>query len=163
LISALGAADLRPARVVAEDLEKEAGALWRTDRRGHQELRLRRERLRELEAHRRDLVDADRTLRDRVREQGRVHAELEAVRVERVTARVTAAGWMRARAGQLEHELRELGARLEHEAAELFETAWARLDADRVRALPAAQLRTRARDLDDARGRTQAQREAARQ
>src|SRR5438105_10061128 len=70
---------------------------------------------------------------------------------------------MRARAGQLEHELRELGGRLEHEAAELFETAWARLDADRVRALPAAQLRTRARDLDDARGRTQAQREAARQ
>jgi uncharacterized protein YhaN len=257
LVAGLGAADLRPTRTVADELEEEAGELWRPNRRGNQRLRLLRERLRELEGKRRDLVDADRTLRDKVRELERarhelararrdreavevyverfnalkpVRAALERMRalqqeagrpeelatvpvdpaghladlddriaeqaarlsalvrdleaprkraeallrsdqlllerrpeVESVTARVTAAGWMRARAGQLEQELRELGGRIAAEATELFDVPWARVDADRVRALPAAQLRTRARDLEEARARSAAQREAARQ
>jgi uncharacterized protein YhaN len=256
LVAGLGATDLRSARAVADELEEEAGQLWRSNRRGIQKLRQLRERLRDLEGKRRDIVDADRALRDKVRELDRTRGELERARsdreavevyierfnalrpvrasllrvralqqeagrsedlaalpvdpaghladleerateqaarvaalsrdaeaprrrserlgsaelkllerraeVERVTARVAASSWMRARAGQLEQELRELGGRIDAEATEIFEVPWARVDADRVRALPAMQLRTRARDLEEARARTEAQRVAAR-
>ncbi|MSR35226.1 MAG: hypothetical protein EXR95_01105 [Gemmatimonadetes bacterium] len=257
LVTGLGANDLRPARIVADELDEEAGELWRPNRRGNQRLRQLRERLRDLDARRRDVVDSDRTLRDKVRELDRTRTELESARaeretfqiyverfnkllpvraallrvralqqeagrtddfaglpadpvarleeldehadeqaarvaelardadaprrraevlgaadlklierrgeVERVTARVTAAGWMRARAGQLEQELLEIAGRVENESAELFEVPWERVDADRVRAIPAVQMRTRARDLEETRARIEAQREAARQ
>ncbi len=256
LIAGLGAVDLRPARIVADELEAEAAELWRPHRRGNQKLRQLRERLRELDVRRRHVADADRVLRDKVREREREQAELERARaeresfevyverfralvpvrtallraraledeagaaedlaglpdnpgarlaeldaraaeqgarlaeltkdaespkrrseglrpgddkllarraeVERVTARVQAAGWMRSRAGQLEQELRELAGRVETEAAELFDVPWERVDAERVRALPTAPLRARARELEDTRFHAAAQRDAAR-
>ena len=256
LIAGMGASDLRPARLVADELDAEAGELWRPHRRGNQALRRLRERLRELEARRRDVAEADRVLRAKVRERehiladlGRARAEREScevyierfrallpirsalqrvhslhaeaepaaaladlpadpatrlaeldriaaeqearvseltrerdaagrrcqplrpadtmrlerrTEVERVTARVGAAGWMRARAGQLEQELRELGSRLETEASELFEVPWDQVDTDPVRALPTTELRSRARVLDEIRLQGEALRETAR-
>ena len=50
----IGAVDLEPPRDVARDLEKEAGEIWRTTRRGDQDLR--------------DLEDEDKELREKERE-----------------------------------------------------------------------------------------------
>ena len=257
LIAGLGATDLRTARAVVEELDVEAGGLWRSHRRGNQTVRQLRERLRELDAQRRDVAQADRSLREMVRERERVLAELEDARsereadevyverfralvpiraalarvraleleagthaeladlppdprgrlaeletmareqagrldevirdlesprqraaavregdaaliasrqeVERVTARIQAAGWMRARASQLDQELRELEGRAESEAAELFDAPIGRVDPERVRALPTGDLKSRARELEEARARLAANREAERQ
>ena len=256
LVAGLGAADLRPARAVVEELDAEAGQLWRAQRRGNQAVRQLREGLRELEARRRDVAQADQTLRAKVRERERTLGELDQARaereaddiyierfralmpiraaltrvrtleedagpsdalaalpadpaarlieledrareqegrvdevsrdaesprrraqairegdltliaarheVERLTARVQAAGWMRARAGQLEQELPEIAARIEAESAELFDVPPHAIDADRVRALPMGELRSRARDLEEARALLAAEREAER-
>ncbi len=83
--------------------------------------------------------------------------------VDRVTARVQAAGWTRARSGQLQQETRELEAQLETEARDLFTVPWERLALDRLRAFPAAELRTLARELEEARARLDARREAERE
>ena len=83
LVAGLGTADLRPIRVVVEELEEEAGRLWRTNRRGNQAIRKQRERLRELEARRREVAQADQSLRQKVRERERVLEELDQARLER--------------------------------------------------------------------------------
>ena len=83
--------------------------------------------------------------------------------VDRVTARVQAAGWTRARSGQLQQETRELEAQLETEARDLFTVPWERLALDRLRAFPAAELRTLARELEEGRARLDARREAERE
>lgn len=88
LVGALGAPHLRPARAVAGELEQEAAQLWRPNRRGRQTIRERRERLRELAAHRREVAGADHDLRERVRERDRTQAELGAVRAEREAAKL---------------------------------------------------------------------------
>ena len=257
LVGALGAPDLRPARTVAGELEQEAAQLWRPNRRGRQAIRERRERLRELAAHRREVAGADHDLRERVRERDRTQAELGAVRaereaaklyvermgallavrtsllrvraleqeagppeqlaalpadpgrrleeladqaaaqqarldevmrdaetvrrkyrglprvdarvleraaeVDRVAARVEAAGWMKARANQLQQELREFEGRIEIEASDLFTVPWERLALDRLRALPVGELRARARIVDEARAKLEARRAAERE
>ena len=83
--------------------------------------------------------------------------------VDRVTARVQAAGWTRARSGQLRQEMRELEAGLETEASDLFTVPWERLALDRLRAFPTTELRTKARELEEARARLDARREAERE
>lgn len=83
LVAGLGTADLRPTRVVVEELEEEAGRLWRTNRRGSQVVRKLRERLRETEARRREVTQADQSLRERVRERERILEELDQARAER--------------------------------------------------------------------------------
>ena len=256
LVAGLGTADLRPTRVVVEELEEEAGQLWRTHRRGNQAVRKLRERLRELEARRREVAQAHQSLREKVRERERILAELDQARaereaddiyierfralvpiraalararsleeaagppgelatfpadpagrlaelkarakeqeeritevtrdadsprqraqapregdlallearqeVERVTALAQATGWMRARADQLELELRELASRIETAAAELFDVPPHAIDADRIRALPTDELKSRARKLEEARARLATKREAER-
>ena len=256
LVAGLGTADLRPIRVVVEELEKEAGRLWRPHRRGNQVVRNLRERLREVEARRREVAQADQTLREKVRERERLLAELDQARaereadyvyierfqalvpiraalararslaeaagpqselatfpadpaersaeldarakeqedritevtgdadlprrraqglgegdlvllearqdVEKVAALAQAAGWTRARADQLELELRELHGRIEGASADLFDAPLHSIENDGVEALPAGELRIRARDLEEARTHLATQREAER-
>ena len=256
LVAGLGTADLRPIRVVVEELEEEAGRLWRTNRRGNQAVRKLREQLRELEARRREVAQADQSLREQVRERERVLENLDQARaereaadvyierfralvpiraalararsleeaagpqgelatfpadpagrldelearakeqeeritevtrdadlprqraqalregdpallearqeVERVTALAQATGWRRARSDQLELELREFAGRIETAAAELFDAPLHASDSDRVQALPAGELWSRARDLEEARTQLATKREAER-
>lgn len=69
LLGALGARDLRPVSRVIEELEAEAGTLWRPNRRGNQAVRALDERIRELAYRRTEVRENERTLRD-------AHAEL---------------------------------------------------------------------------------------
>lgn len=83
LVTGMGASDLASARVVADELEREAGRLWRPTRMGNQAIRDLRERLRELRLRRRAASDVDRRLRDAARERAKLAAELREARRER--------------------------------------------------------------------------------
>ena len=83
LIGGMGARDLVPARSVAEALETEAKSLWRTNRRGTQEIRVLRERIRGAKAVRAEALEADRLLRESMRELERTKETLGAARFER--------------------------------------------------------------------------------
>ena len=88
LIGGMGARDLVPARSVAEALETEAKSLWRTDRRGRQEIRVLRERIRGAKAARAEALEADRLLRESMRELERTTETLGAARAERKQKRL---------------------------------------------------------------------------
>ena len=88
LIGGMGARDLVPARSVAEALETEAKGLWRTNRRGRQEIRVLQERIRTAKAARTEALAADRLLRESMRELERATETLEAARVERKQKRL---------------------------------------------------------------------------
>ena len=83
LIGGMGARDLVPARSVAEALETEAKNLWRANRRGTQEIRVLRERIRGAKAARAEALEADRLLRESMRELERTKETLGAARFER--------------------------------------------------------------------------------
>lgn len=83
VIGSMGAADLRPVRDVVAELEREAGELWRPNRRGNQRVREARERMRALRARRREAVDRDRELRGKVVELERTQRRLQAKRDRR--------------------------------------------------------------------------------
>src|SRR5690606_28269511 len=83
VVGSMGASDLRPVRAVAEELEREAGELWRPNRRGNQKVRVLRERMRALRGRRGEAVERDRTLRELVRERDAVREELRERRGER--------------------------------------------------------------------------------
>jgi uncharacterized protein YhaN len=71
LLGTLGMDDVRPARVVIEELEDEATDLWRTDNRGKPEakqLEQRRRELREAASEARDRDDEIRRLQDEIAE-----------------------------------------------------------------------------------------------
>ena len=82
LIGGMGARDLVPARSVADALEEEARRLWRPDRRGNQEIRILQQQIQSAKTARRAALDADRLLRDSVRELERAEEERAAVRVD---------------------------------------------------------------------------------
>ena len=88
LIGGMGARDLVPARSVAEALETEAKSLWRTNRRGTQEIRVLRERIRGAKAARAEALEADRLLRESMRELERTTETLRATRAERKQKRL---------------------------------------------------------------------------
>ena len=88
LIGGMGARDLVPARDVAEALETEAKSLWRANRRGTQEIRVLRERIRGAKAARAEALEADRLLRESMRELERTTETLTAARVERKQKRL---------------------------------------------------------------------------
>ena len=88
LIGGMGARDLVPARSVAEALETEAKSLWRTNRRGRQEIRVLRERIRGAKAARAEALEADRLLRESMRELERTTGKLRAARAERKQKRL---------------------------------------------------------------------------
>jgi len=88
LIGGMGARDLVPARSVAEALKTEAQRLWRPSRRGTQEIRVLRERIRGARAARSEALQADHVLRESVRELEKVSETLRATRVEREQQRL---------------------------------------------------------------------------
>ena len=88
LIGGMGARDLVPARSVAEALEAEAQRLWRTSRRGAQEIRVLRERIRGARAARSEALEADHVLRESMRELEQATEALRATRVEREQQRL---------------------------------------------------------------------------
>lgn len=88
LVGALGARDLRPARTVADELESEAGTLWRPNRRGNQRIRDLRERIGELRFRRSDVREADRRMRDAQAELRRSRELLQARREGRERCQV---------------------------------------------------------------------------
>ena len=87
LVGAMAAPDLRSARVVAAELEAEAGALWRPDRRGRPLARTLKEELRGLNDRQREALERDRMLREKVAGMAAAEAELEALREERARDR----------------------------------------------------------------------------
>ena len=88
LIGGMGARDLVPARSVASALETEAHRLWRPSRRGTQEIRVLRERIRGAKAARSEALQADHVLRESVRELEQASETLRAARVEREQQRL---------------------------------------------------------------------------
>ena len=73
VVGSMGASDLRPARSVADELEREAGELWRPNRRGNQRVREIQGEIRDLRERRRSALERDRHMRSLV-------ADLEASR-----------------------------------------------------------------------------------
>jgi len=93
VIGSMGAADLRSARAVAEALEREAGEIWRPNRRGNQRLRDLQADLRALRSRRGAAQERDARIRSVVaeREQARLaltdareRRQLDRAEVERV-------------------------------------------------------------------------------
>ena len=76
LLDAMGATDLRSARQVAEELEAEAGRLWRPSRRGTQAVRELEERLKNLRLRRRQAAAEEGDVRRTSRELGELREEL---------------------------------------------------------------------------------------
>ena len=87
LVGAMAAPDLRPARVVATELEGEAARLWRPDQRGRPSARILQSELRELNDQRRVVIERDRMLREKVAEMAAAEEKLEALREERARER----------------------------------------------------------------------------
>jgi uncharacterized protein YhaN len=87
LLGAMGASDLRPAREVAAALEREAGELWRPNRRGRQRVREMRERMGLLRERRQAALESDRLLRDATMTLDSVRKDLRALREERAACR----------------------------------------------------------------------------
>ena len=83
VVGSMGASDLRSARVVADALEREAGEIWRPNRRGNQRLRELQGEIRALRARRTAAHDRDQKVRSLVREREEMQARLDAARVER--------------------------------------------------------------------------------
>lgn len=83
VVGSMGASDLKAVRGVAGELEREAGELWRPNRRGNQKVRDARDQMRDLRARRRDAVSRDRELRARVDELDRARQALKARRERR--------------------------------------------------------------------------------
>lgn len=83
LVETMGARDLRPVRLVAEELETEADGLWRRDRRGRPLVRRLQEEIRELRERRREAAERDAVARERARTVGGLEEELERVRRQR--------------------------------------------------------------------------------
>lgn len=87
LVGAMAAPDLRPAREVAAGFEREAVRLWRPDRRGRPRARILQAELRELNERRREVLERDRTLREKVAGKAAEEEELRALREERARER----------------------------------------------------------------------------
>lgn len=83
LVAGMGSRDLRPARAVAAELEAEADALWRRDRRGRPLVRRLQEEIRELRDRRRSARERDAFARERAAAVAGLELELEEVRRER--------------------------------------------------------------------------------
>lgn len=88
VLGSMGASDLRSPRDVAEALEREAGEIWRPNRRGNQRLRDLQSEIRKLRSRRNDAVERDREVRALVEERANVAARLKEAREERHRERV---------------------------------------------------------------------------
>jgi uncharacterized protein YhaN len=84
IIGTGGLKGLRPAREAADELEKEAKALWRDDKRGKDVAAVvLRERIRELSGLVREARERDEAIREKEAERARIAAEKEALEKEK--------------------------------------------------------------------------------
>jgi uncharacterized protein YhaN len=83
MIGSMGATDLNSARSVADVLEREAGEIWRPNRRGNQRLRHLQGKLRDLRGRRAQALDRDARIRRLVEERDALRDELQALREQR--------------------------------------------------------------------------------
>jgi uncharacterized protein YhaN len=83
VVGTMGASDLRSARSVAEALEREAGELWRPNRRGNQRLRDLQARSRALRVRRSAAYERDAKIRSLVEEAERLRDRLQEARAQR--------------------------------------------------------------------------------
>lgn len=83
VIGSMGAADLGSARAVADALEREAGEIWRPNRRGNQRLRALQREVRALRGRRTGAQERDAQVRRLIDERDRQRAELAEVRERR--------------------------------------------------------------------------------
>jgi uncharacterized protein YhaN len=83
VIGSMGAADLNSARAVADALEREAGEIWRPNRRGNQRLRALQVAIRDLRGRRGTARQRDTHIRQLVEEREHIRAELSEVRERR--------------------------------------------------------------------------------
>ncbi|NNF13968.1 MAG: AAA family ATPase [Gemmatimonadetes bacterium] len=83
VLGSMGASDLRSAREVADTLEREAGEIWRPNRRGNQRLRDLQSEIRDLRSRRSAAVERDREIRALVEEGEGVARRLQEARAER--------------------------------------------------------------------------------
>jgi uncharacterized protein YhaN len=88
IVGAMGSSDLRPARAVADTLEREASEIWRPNRRGNQRLRRLQEEIRALRGRRQEALERDREIRRLVEERENVRVRLRELRQERQRHRV---------------------------------------------------------------------------
>lgn len=100
LVGAMGMKDLRPARSVAGDFEKEANQLWRPDNRGRPRVRLLRSELADLNERRRQALELDRLLRATAGKHAESGKTLADLRVQRSREQE--------RSERLEHRLNRL-------------------------------------------------------
>ena len=100
LVGAMGVKDLRPARLVAAEFEKEANRLWRPDNRGRPRVRALRAELADLNERRRRALETDGLLRTTAGERAEAGSELAELRGERERERE--------RSERLEHRLNRL-------------------------------------------------------
>jgi len=83
VVGSMGAADLLSPRLVAESLEREAGEIWRPNRRGNQQLRDLQADIRALRGRRAAAQERDARVRRLVEERETVRTELHGVRERR--------------------------------------------------------------------------------
>ncbi len=88
LIGTMGAADIRSGRAVADELEEEAGRLWRPSRRGNQIVRDIKRKEIGLRERRSAALESDRALRRAAEERDAVRARLVEAREERERLRL---------------------------------------------------------------------------
>jgi uncharacterized protein YhaN len=88
VLGSMGATDLRPPRSVAEELEREAGEIWRPNRRGHQRLRILQEEVRALRGRRTEALARDQAIRGLIEEGQNLQVRMQEVREERQRDRI---------------------------------------------------------------------------
>lgn len=89
VLGSMGASDLRGARSVAEQLEQEAGEIWRPSRRGNQRLRDLKQSTRALRNRRQEALERDRRIRTLVEERENERVLLSEARTERQAHKVS--------------------------------------------------------------------------
>ena len=82
LVGAMGVKDIRPARIVAAELEADANRLWLPDNRGRPRVRVLRSELADLNERRRHALELDRMLRAKAGERAEAERALDALREE---------------------------------------------------------------------------------
>jgi uncharacterized protein YhaN len=83
VVGSMGASDLRSARSVADALEREAGEIWRPNRRGNQRLRDLQAEIRELRGKRTAAYERDVRIRTLTEERERTRLHLQEAREQR--------------------------------------------------------------------------------
>lgn len=143
VLGSMGASDIRPARAVAEALEREALEIWRPNRRGNQLLRDVQGEIRESRSRRNQALERDREIRELVEARENVRIRLRETREDRQRDRL---------ALEQAQELIPIRRQLERVDA-LRAEGGPRSDLESLPEDPAGQLRTVTERVEELRGR----------